>query len=129
MQTLSVLVKPMRLILSLTAALILFSSSAYARDVIDARNNVRDAIAEYRAIVESALTHSLNKRIYILIDGRHGFDVGRLKVPSNLRNVNINVVIYVYGGRRIMRPITINLFELEDRNNIYRINQSLVVRG
>lgn len=122
-------VKKMLLTSLLAFLLSSHACGAKAISVIDARYDLQQALQKYREEITEAVERSIKKRIHILINGNRGFNVGYLKIPNHIRRVDISVVIYVFRGREIIKPIQVNLFNLNSKQVVYQINQKLKIRG
>lgn len=95
---------------------------------IDARRNQHKAVREYRTYINSIARRQFARaRVIILVDSSQGFDVGTLRL-NRTKYLDIKVTIYLYRGAN-PKLININVFELNNRNIVYKINQELNIRG
>lgn len=104
-------------------------SNAKSIIIIDARYDLSEALDLYREEITDAVRRSVRKRFRILIDGRKGFNVGYLSIPSFVRTLDVSAVIYVFRGRDVSSPIHVNLISLRRKHVVSKINQKLKIRG
>lgn len=101
-------------------------TTSYARSItIDARYDLAEALERYRDEITDAHERSVRKRFRILIDAHKGFDVGTLRLPRYVKKLNVSAVIYVYRGRDVSSPISINLFKLNRRRVVAKLNAKI----
>ncbi|KJY90362.1 hypothetical protein CWB89_06350 [Pseudoalteromonas piscicida] len=105
-----------KLPLIITFFILMSVNTSYAKSItIDARFDMATALEQYRDEITDAHERSIRKRFRILIDARKGFDVGTLRLPRYVKKLHVSAVIYVYRGRDVSSPISINLFKLNKR--------------
>ncbi|MCP5278463.1 MAG: hypothetical protein H6935_08885 [Thiobacillus sp.] len=100
---------------------------ASADTVIDARRNPEAAADDYRKVIAHGIRHGrLQERITLLVDGRRGFDGGLLRLPNELRTLDVRIRIVVFGST-VRREIVVGEFELRDPRRLHFITQQLTV--
>ena len=106
-----------------------FVSKAYAIKVIDARYNMQDALAQYRDAILSSQKRSVRVNIKILVDANRGFNVGYLRLPRRLKHINVRVTLHILRGMSVSKEVSVNVFQLDRKNEVKRINQTLIITG
>lgn len=102
------------------------STISYASSItIDARYDLAEALERYRDEITDAHERSVRKRFRILVDARKGFDIGFLRLPNYVKKLDVSAVIYVYRGRNITSPVSINLFKLNRHRVVARLNTKI----
>lgn len=106
-----------------------FSITSKSSITIDARENVEAAISQYRSIFapdeEGRYPTAIREDIILLIDASKGFDVGWLRVNPKIRSVDVRIKVYAFRSGNNSKPVTFNLFDLQNYRTTSRINQKL----
>lgn len=109
--------------------LLLFLSIPSHALIIDARYDLEKAMDEYRSIFapddNGRFPRVVRESIKIYVNAGRGFNVGWLRLPRDTRYVDVRVTVYAYGGGRLVGRVSFNLFELNDWNTTFNINQEL----